>query len=240
MFGADYGSNKYWQFGTAFGYSVPEMQGKFGKICASDMTLGVYSKINYFEQAWVSSFFGYGHQNYESTRYGILNDVHQGKYSGDAFYASVEFVKPITVSIVTVMPLIALDHQTAWTKGFTESGHWGQALEGTSMNRTMARFGVDSKIVGIGGGNTRVDLATRLQASFLVDGDKKATIVSHFPMSGASMTLHGVKMGWGEINAGVTTSGEWRQKYRWFFDLDGFLSERTTALQGQIGASTRW
>ena len=108
------------------------------------------------------------------------------------------------------------------------------------MDRTMVRFGVDSKIVGIGGGDLRVDFATRLQAAVLVDGDKKAKVVSHFPMSGAAMTLHGVDIGWGQINAGLTTSGEWRQRYQWFFDVDGFLTERTTAIQGQIGASTRW
>ena len=240
MLGVDYGSNKYWQFGGTFGYGLPKMQGHYGTINADDLTLGFYSKVNYFEQAWVSSFIGYGHQNYKMTRYGLPGDVHESKYSGDALYASVEFVRPITVSILTVMPLVALDHQTAWTKGFTESGYWGQTVEGTNMDRTMVRFGVDSKIVGIGGGNLRVDLATRLQAAFLVDGDKKAKVVSHFPMSGASMTLHGVNMGWGQVNAGLTTSGEFRERYQWFFDVDGFLTERTTALQGQIGVSTRF
>jgi uncharacterized protein with beta-barrel porin domain len=240
MLGVDYGSNKYWQFGGTFGYGLPKMQGHYGTINGDDLTLGFYSKVNYFEQAWVSSFIGYGHQNYKMTRYGLPGDVHESKYSGDALYASVEFVRPITVSVLTVMPLVALDHQTAWTKGFTESGYWGQTVEGTNMDRTMVRFGVDSKIVGIGGGNLRVDLATRLQAAFLMDGDKKAKVVSHFPMSGASMTLHGVNMGWGQVNAGLTTSGEFRERYQWFFDVDGFLTERTTALQGQIGVSTRF
>ena len=239
MIGADYGSNKYWQFGGAFGYGVPNIQNAFGKVEAGDLTLGAYSKINFFDQAWVSTFLGYGYQSYKMTRYNFGEKI-QSDYDGDAWYASVEFVKPITVSIVTMMPLVALDHQMVWTNGFSEPGLWGQTLASTSMDRTMVRFGVDSKLEGIGGGNARVDLSTRLQAAFLLDGDKRATVVSHFPMTGASMTLRGAKMGWGQLNAGLTASGEYRKKYHWFLGADAFLTDRTTSLEGHAGLSTRF
>ena len=139
MIGADYGSNRYWQFGGAFGYAMPSIQGDFGKIEADDLTLGAYSKINFFDQAWISSFIGYGYQTYNMTRRDFTGE-HQGEYDGDAWYASVEFVRPFNVSIVTFMPLVALDHQTVWTKSFSEVGTVGsQTLAGASAERTMAR-----------------------------------------------------------------------------------------------------
>ena len=246
MIGADYGANRYWQFGGAFGYAMPNIESAHGKVEAEDWTLGMYSQVNIFDQAWISSFFGYGYQSYRMTRLGFPNpssgvrDLHESKYSGDALYASVEFVKPITVSIITAMPLVAIDHQTVWTKGFSESGRWGQTVMGTSVERTKVRFGMDSKVAGISGGNTRVDFGTRCQVAFLVLGDKRATVVTHFPMSGASMSLRGNDMGWGQINVGFTSSGDYNGKYQWFLDLDAFAADRATSLQAQFGLSTRF
>ena len=239
MIGADYGSNKYWQFGGAFGYAVPTIESAHGKIDADDLTLGVYSKINVFEQAWVSSFLGYGYQNYKMTRHSI-NDSHNSKYTGDAMYASVELVRPITASILTIMPLVAIDHQTAWTKGFTESGRWGQTVEGAKAERTMLRLGVDTKLQGFETKYGRIDFGTRGQVAALLDGDRRATVVSNFRGSGASMSLHGVDMGWGHVNGGLSVVGEFRQKFQWFADVDGFMTGKTSALQGQAGFTTRW
>jgi len=245
MVGADYGSNRYWQLGGTFGYAMPRIQNALGKVDADDMTIGIYSKINFFDTAWVSTFMGYGYQTYNMTRHEFYGGErwmeHRARYHGDSFYASIEFVRPITVAMVSFIPLIALDHQTAWAKRFSETGSpWGQTVAGTSVDRTMVRFGVDSKIEGIGGGTARVDFGTRFQFAFLVDGDRRASVVSHFPTTNASMTLLGADMGWAQANIGVTASGEFRQRHNWFLDLDGFLTDRTTALQGQLGVSTRF
>jgi len=246
MVGADYGMNKYWQFGGAFGYALPQIQGNLGKVDADDLTLGFYSKINVFDQAWISSFIGYGYQTYNMTRYGLDENgdpkTYKANYDGDAWYASVEFVKPLTVSTVSLMPLVALDHQTAWTNSFSEGGSspWSQTIAGTSINRTMVRVGVDSKIENVGLGSGRVDLATRLHFGYLVDGTTRSSVVAHFPNTNAMMTLYGVDMRRGQANVGLTASGEFREKYQWYFDLDGYAAGKTTALQGSIGVSTRF
>ena len=105
----------------------------------------------------------------------------------------------------------------------------------------MLRFGLDTKWDG---GEMELfgtyDIATRFQLAFLMAGDRRTTVVSHFPMTGASMNLRGTDMGWAHLNAGVTASGEYREKYRWFIDVDGFATGRMFALQGGFGLSTRW
>jgi len=235
MFGVDFGSSRYWHFGGVFGYSIPKVKNEFGKVETDDLTVGLYSKINLLDQATVSSFFGYGYQSYTMSRYDFAG-FHRGTFEGDALYASVELARPVQTPMGVILPIIALDHQTAWTKRFTESGNWNQSVAGASIDRTVVRVGVDGKWQPMG----MFDLASRLQCGFLFDGDKKATIVSRFPITNAEMTLHGVDTGWMQFNAGISASGEYRQRYHWFVDLDGYATGHTTAAQGQIGLSTRW
>jgi hypothetical protein len=137
-----------------------------------------------------------------------------------------------------ILPLVALDHQTAWTKRFNETGDstWNQAVSGASMERTMVRFGVDGKWQSAGS----LALMSRMQAGFLLSGDDYATVVSHFPGSTASMSLRGVDVGALQVNAGISATGEYRQRYNWFVDLDGYLTNQSYAVQGQVGLSTRW
>jgi len=239
--GADYGSNRYWQFGGMLGVGMPSIRNTFGKVEASDLTLGFYSKLNYFDQAWVSAFLGYGYQSYEMTRYNF-GDRYRGKFDGDTWYASVEFVKPIQVPVVTIMPLAAIDHQTSWINGFSESGSgaWGQTLAGTSLDRTMVRVGVDTKWDTIEWGIANFNVMSRLQAAVLVDGGKRASVVSYFPNSNASMRLYGADLGMMQANAGVSAVGEYGPSFRWFLDLDGFTSGRTTSFQAAAGLGTRF
>ena len=242
MIGADYGANRYWQFGGTFGYAIPRIENAYGKIDADDVTVGLYSKINFFDQAYVSTFLGYGYQNYKMERLGFEGYTHRGAYDGDAGYASVEFSRPLLAgSVGALIPLVAFDHQTVWTNQFTETGQWGQSMAGTRMGRTMLRFGVDSKwdagdVMLFG----TFDVSTRLQFAVLIDGDRKSTVASYFPMTGASMNLYGTDMGWAQANIGVTASGEYRSKYRWFVDMDAYATDRMLALQGALGLSTRW
>ena len=242
MVGADFGSHRSWLVGAAFGYGMPSVTNEFGKVEADDVTLGLYSRINLLDQAQVTSFFGYGYQTYTMNRTDFANS-YRSRFNGDSLYASMELTKNIQsppipgVEVVTkIIPLIALDHQTAWTKGFSETGYLGQSVAGASMSRTMARVGVDSQVHVM----DTLTLSTRLQTSFLIDGDNRPTVVSYFPGTNASMSLRGVDMGWMQFNLGASVSGMYRGKYQWFMDLDGYASGRTTAAQGQIGLSTRW
>ena len=242
MFGADYGNSKHWQFGAAFGYAFPTIDNSLGKICGDDITVGLYSKYNFFDQGTLSTFLGYGYQHYKLRRNGFGNALHQGSYNGDAGYASIEYVRMLRVEdIIALMPLIAIDHQTAWTKKFTETPHsnqWSQSVSGSNMSRTMFRFGIDSKwdifLMGT------FDVASRLQCAILLDGDRRSRVEATVPLGGASMNLRGADMGWFEVNAGLTASGEYGHRFNWFVDLDTFTTGCILAIQGQIGLSTRW
>jgi len=242
MVGADFGSHRSWLVGAAFGYGMPSVTNEFGKVDAGDMTLGLYSRINLMEQAQVTSFFGYGYQTYTMRRTDF-SDTYRSRFDGDALYASMELAKPIQTPpipgvevVMQVIPLIALDHQTAWTRGFTETGVWGQSVAGSSMSRTMARIGLDGQVHVM----DMITLASRLQSSFLIEGDSVPTVVSYFPGTKAAMSLRGIDMGWMQLNVGASASGVYRKQYQWFIDLDGYAAGRSFATQGQIGVSTRW
>ena len=239
MVGMDYGTNKHWQTGFALGYAVPTIKNSLGKIEADDVTLGLYSKYNFFDRGTISTFLGYGYQRYKMHRNGFNGDIHLGEFSGDTGYASIEYARVIDFGGVgAALPLIALDHQTAWTKKFSETGQWGQSVAATSMSRTMVRVGLDTKWdVNL---FTTFDVATRLQAAYLISGDQRATVAAYFPMTDATMNLRGTDMGKGHVNVGITASGDYKHRYNWFLDIDGYLTETMYALQGGIGISTRW
>jgi len=239
MIGADYGFNRHWQFGATFGYATPQMINCHGRIDADDVTLGVYSKYNFFDMGTISTFLGYGYQYYKMRRTCHSNGEHRSAFQGDTGYASIEYARVIRfLDFGAGIPLIAIDHQTAWTRKFSETGQWGQTVAGSSVGRTMLRVGLDSKWDMDMFGS--FDISTRLHASYLFHGDEYATVTSYFPKSQAAMDLRGVDMGKGQIQAGITASGEYMLRYNWFIDLDGFLTERTRAVQAGIGLSTRW
>ena len=152
-------------------------------------------------------FVGYGAQHYKSRRNEFDTGVHRGTYSGDASYASVEYTRIVDLGGVgAAMPLVAIDHQSVWTRRFTETGQWGQTMAGTNIGRTMLRVGLDSKwdmdLMG------SFDIGTRFQVGVLLEGNRRASVMSHFPMTNASMKLRGADMGVMQVNAGVTASGE--------------------------------
>ncbi|MCL2711199.1 MAG: hypothetical protein FWE95_09995, partial [Planctomycetaceae bacterium] len=89
-------------------------------------------------------------------------------------------------------------------------------------------------------GIANFNVMSRLQAAILVDGDKRASVVSYFPNSSASMKLYGADMGMAQVNAGVSAIGEYGPSFRWFVDLDGFSSGKTTSFQAGAGLSTRF
>ena len=239
MVGVDYGTNRHWQVGTVLGYAVPKINNSFGKIDADDVTLGLYSKYNFFDKGAINMFIGYGAQHYKMRRNGFGTGVHRGSYSGDASYASIEYTRIVDLGGVgAAMPLVAIDHQTVWTRKFSETGQWGQTVAGTNFGRTMLRVGLDSKwdmdLMG------SFDIGTRFQVGVLLDGNRRASVMSHFPMTNASMKLRGADIGVMQVNAGITASGEYKGRYNWFLDLDGFITDRMLAAQAGIGISTRW
>ena len=239
MIGADYGTNRHWHAGFALGYAAPTIRNSNGKIDAGDVTLGVYSKYNFFDMGTVSTFLGYGRQDYKMRRDGFDGDVHWGRFTGDTAYGSIEYARVYDLGGVgAAMPLIAIDHQTAWTKGFTETGHWGQTVAATNLGRTMVRVGLDTKWDMDMFGS--FDISTRLQAGFLVSGVTRSSVAAYFAKTNAEMQLRGTDMGRGLLNAGFTASGDYRARYNWFLDIDGFLTERMYALQAGLGVSTRW
>ena len=243
MIGADYGANRHWQVGGAFGYAVPKLNNTFGTVDADDVTLGVYSKINFLDQAVINTFLGYGHQNYKMRRKGFDGAVHRSKYSGDAGYASIELAQPVVMADVGVItPLVALDHQAAWTGHFVESGDWGQSLAGTRIGRTMVRAGLDTQWSHAGATEFLgiFDIGTRLHVAFMAMGDQRASVKSFFPTTGASMNLRGADLGMVQLNVGATASGEYMDKHYWFIDLDGFATEKMFSVQGHVGLTTRF
>jgi len=239
MVGADYGTNQHWQFGAVFGYAIPTIRNSNGKIDAGDLTVGLYSKYNFFDMGTISTFLGYGYQAYKMHRYDYDGGDIWGDFSGDAAYGSIEYVRVVDLGGVgAAMPLVAIDHQTSWTKSFTETGYWGQTVAATNMGRTMVRVGLDSKWDMDMFGS--FDISTRLHAAYLISGPTRSSVETYFPVTSAKMNLRGTDMGKGQINVGVTASGEYRMRYNWFLDVDGYLTETMYALQGGIGISTRW
>ena len=242
MFGADYGDSRYWQFGGVFGHGLPCIDNDLGRIHGDDFTVGLYSKYNFFDQGAISTFLGYGYQHCKMRRNGFSGALHYGSFSGDAGYASIEYTHIIPLAdLGALMPLIAVDYQTAWTKRFSETPHsnqWSQSVSGSNMGRTMLRFGIDSKWDALLFGD--FDLASRVQGAFLLEGDRRASVTSTTPMTDTAMNLRSADLGWFEFNTGLTASGIYGERYNWFIDFDVFTTGCIVALQGQFGLSTRW
>ena len=237
--GADYGSTRHWQFGGFFGYGAPKVENQFGHVKADDMTMALYSKFNFFDQGTITTFLGYGFQDFKSRRRGYNGIIHHGSFKGDSGYASIEYARVVNiVDIAAAIPLVAIDHQTAWIRQFSETDlEWGgQRMAGSSMGRTMLRLGFDTKWDM----DLTFDTSTRMQASVLLHGDARGTAQAYFPGSSAMMDLRGASIGRTLFNLGVTASGDYIARYNWFVDLDYFITERSHALQCQFGVSTRW
>jgi outer membrane autotransporter protein len=236
MVGTDYGDSRYWQFGMVLGGGMPQMTSRFGKIEADDFTVGFYSKLNVFDSFTANTFLGYGPQLYRMKRHDFSGH-YEGKFQGDAMYASVELVRPVSMPFGLLLPLVALDYQAAWTEAFSETGGiFNQSLDAGNTDRCMLRFGVDGRFHY----QSLFDVSTRLQYAFLANRADQNSIVSRVGGTNVAMNLLGVEMGKGQFNAGISLSGEYRSRYRWFVDIDGYAASRLIACQGQLGLSTRW
>ena len=233
--GFDARLNRWAQLGFFFGYGNPRLTNRLGHVEADDYTFALTSKTRVSGDWHALGFFGYGHQNYTTTRYDFL-DRHDAKYGGDSMYASLQWYRQIAWRRgVTLYPLMALDYQNAWTGKTVENGIYGQSIAGGNLEELTLRFGLDARFQQ----SDRLDVRTRLQYGVQVGGHRYATAQSRFTASSTSETmgLRGIDPGRSALHIGIGGNRylDSHKCRRLFADYGCDLGERSTAHTGQVG-----
>jgi len=237
MLGIDTDLNDCWIAGAAFGYGSPQIRNVRGNVEADDYTLAVYSQAQFGTGIYTNMFLGYGHQNYQ-----YRADVSKkSTYNGDSMYASIEFVKPLKINRMSLLPLFAVDFQKAWTGAANNVGGGPLAFDTakSDYDQTVLRFGLNSRWCQ----NNGMNLRTRLQYGVQVAGDRWGTAQTAFSVNpGESRMLTGVNLGRNTLNVGF--GGDWhvsaKKRTHLFADYDFDLGEKATTHTGQIGVATNW
>ncbi len=224
--------------GAMFSYGQPRAYNRLAKVDAKDYTIGIYSQLHTHEYLYFNLFFGYGYQTYDYTNRlsGFGSD-----YNGHALYGSIEAIRPIYCdSYMTLMPLLAIDYQQAWTDGFTDAsaGQPAMAYGDGNMAQVLMRLGLNSRYRWL----DRVHMTTRMQYALnFVDryGELSASFVD---VPGMSTMLRGAKMGRNLVNLGI--GGEiflgYNNRFRLSADYDFIYATRAISHSGFLGAEVKF
>jgi len=239
--------------GAVFNYAEPKLQQATGRVEMDDYEIGIYNLTKLTGVVDLKSYIGYSHQDYDirrhvyipaGARYGAVQDSYWNQTRGDSLAASLELIRPIEYSdYTTFMPLLALDYEYIWQKGYTESGGLtALRFDNTRLERLMMRFGVNTKVFV----NKRFDAHARIQYATQLNCTGHPRSGTHFVNATVAdvptADIWGSRVGGDHWNIGI--GGErfldGKRMTSIHFGYDADLWRHMSTHTGNVGCTHRW
>lgn len=228
------------RIGAVFGYFAPYLWQNSDRVEADDYHAGLYFQKKYLGTD-LYGYFGYAHQDYDSTRYVDLSGLgssygrerYTGKTKGDSFSFSLELSRPRYYGCEYVLkPLIAVDYFHTTQKGYTEtgsgSGLYALQYDKAKYDQWFVRLGVNLRKDACNyTGVLRIQYINQFGENPYPDGNARFALVDGSPM----MNVRGVDLRRDYLNCGfgvnLFVNGS-RSKVL-SFDYDVNMTRRMTA-----------
>ncbi|MCC8165209.1 MAG: autotransporter outer membrane beta-barrel domain-containing protein [Planctomycetes bacterium] len=254
VLGYDQMVNDSFVLGGVFNYSNPRLKQATGKITTDDFEFGLYSLIRLRDDFEVKVYAGYAHQRYDINRRvdipGVaampdgIHDNFQNDVSGHSLSASLELTRPFCISTTfRLTPLVALDYEQAWIKGYRESGGLSSLeYRKSDLMSVVARVGAEVDFAA----GENITLRARAQYGRQVNKrDYGAVDVRFASADSASQRyarIHGVQTGRNYVNLGAGI--DWKvnpaRNITMSFRYDADIYKNVTAHTGQVALSLEW
>lgn len=228
------------RIGAVFGYFAPYLWQNSDRVEADDYHVGLYFQKKHLGTE-LYGYFGYAHQDYDSTRYVDLSDLgssygrerYTGKTKGDSFSFSLELSRPRYYGCEYVLkPLVAVDYFHTTQKGYTEtgsgSGLYALQYDKAKYDQWFVRLGVNLRKDACNyTGVLRVQYINQFGENPYPDGNARFAMVDGSPM----MNIRGVDLRRDYLNCGFGVNlflNDSRSKVL-SFDYDANMTRRMTA-----------
>jgi len=240
-------------FGAVFNYSEPKQYQATGRTKADDFEIGIYNLTKLSGAFDLKSYFGYSYQDYdlrrrvsipEGGRYDAVYDTYRNKTHGDTFAMSFELIRPMDYNdYITFAPLLALDYERVWQKGYTEAGGLtALRYDSTTLERTMMRFGMNTKVLL----HNRLDLLAKIQYATQLNRTEYPRSGAHFVNATVANVptadIRGSRVGRDHLNVGIggTYYLDGARATSFTFGYDADMWRRMASHTGNIGYTHRW
>ncbi len=236
--------------GAVFNYSNPRLKQATGKVSMDDYEIGLYN-LTRFGGFDLKAYAGYAYQRYDITRnvyiptggrYDAVYDHFNNKVNGHALSASLELIRPFqTTDRLVLSPLVAMDYEQAWMKGYTEHGGiTALRYEKADYLKLEARVGanIDARITDRLTLNGRVHYARQLNS----DKPKSRQHFAGTSTNTPGMNIWGVRRGKDTLNIGVGLEYAINQEKTRavYLNYDADVSRRETTHTGNVGFVWSW
>ena len=230
--------------GLTFQYSEPRLRQATGNVRMEDFEIGSYALQRWGDNFEVKSYLGYSHQRYRfDRRVAFLDEQLSGKTSGDTLSLSYEWIRPIRVqSGVWLRPLMALDYEQTWMRGYREQGgESAQIYDKATLARTMLRIGLNGDF------NLRngLSLNGRIQYGTQLNNREHSAHGVRFVNGGTDQykaDIWSSRIGRDYLNLGL--GGNWQLDESGsrfvFVNYDAKWYERATMHLGEVGLVRKW
>lgn len=241
--------------GVTFQYTSPRLSQDTGKATADDYEFGLYNMTRLTNLLDLKAYLGYSYQQYDLRRtvslpaspagfYGAFFERLNGHTSGNALAASIELTQKIPLrQNIRVLPVVALDFEKAWMRGYKESaGESSLIYNAASMKRAMFRFGLNGELNLQNG----LYLKPRIQYAMQLDGQKYPSVGARFTNSTMpnqpKADIWGSRIGRNYWNPGL--SGGWKLNNRGdvllYLNYEAKIYDRATVHAAEVGIMRRW
>ncbi len=243
----------YSLLGAAFNYSQPQLRQATGSVKMDDYEIGLYNLTKLTGTVDLKSYLGYSHQEYDlrrhvyipaGSRFDAVYDSYRNKTDGNMFSMSFELQRPMDFNdSVVFTPLLALDYEHVWQKGYAESGgRTALRYDDSQLERLMFRIGVNTKIFV----SNKFDLFGRLQYATQLNKTGYPRSNNHFVNATApgtpTMDVWGSNVGRDYVNLGI--GGEYylnrMRATSIYFGYDADLWKGMSTHSGYLGFTHRW
>jgi T5SS/PEP-CTERM-associated repeat protein len=210
MVGYDRALSPHTAVGALFGYSHPELEQRAASVAADDWLFGVYGGTRILDDYELKFWGGYGHQNYDSTRKIVMDEVHtlRANYSGNAVTGSVNVARPFGFRNGLLRPFAELDLSYIQQNGASERGNHEDdhaiALnyKDSDWTQLFGRIGLRADY-----GWEKFAFTGSLTYAYQVAGDVEPVSTNQFQIdtAGTTFNVKGNNMGRSFISLGLGT-----------------------------------
>ncbi len=236
--------------GAVFNYSNPCLKQTTGKATMDDYEIGLYN-LTRFGLFDLKAYAGYAYQRYDiyrsvfipaGGRYDAVNDHFSNKVNGHSLSASLELTRSFqTTNRLVLSPLVAMDYEQAWMKGYSEQGGiTALRYEKADYMKLEARIGVnvEARLTD------RLNLTGRVHYARQLNNNKPKS-KQYFAGSSTrtpGMDIWGVRRGKNALNVGIGLEYYInKEKTRAIYmNYDADLSRREETYTGNVGFVWSW